>query len=41
MGPIGSDVENPAVDLRRLSELLVFLQENGDRNRLLESQFAR
>ena len=40
-GMVGGDVENPVIDLLRLSELLVFLQEDGDRNRLLESQFAR
>ena len=40
-GMVGGDVENPAIDLLRLSELLVFLQVDGDRNRLLESQFSR
>ena len=38
---VGGNLKNSAIDLLRLRELLILLQEDGDRNRLLESQFAR
>ena len=41
LGMVGGDVENPAIDRLRLSELLVLLQQDGDRHRFLERQFAR
>ena len=40
-GMIGRRLEHAAVDLVGLNELLVLLQKNGDRNRLLERQLAR
>ena len=41
LGMIGGNVENPAIDRLRRSELLVLLQLDGDRHRFLERQFAR
>jgi len=40
-GMIGCRLEYAAVELVGLNELPVFLQENRDRNRFLERQFAR
>ena len=40
VGIVGRDLEDRAVQLLRLGELLVLLQEDGDHNRLPERQFA-
>jgi len=38
---IGGHLEHPPIQLLRLYELLIFLQKDGECDRLLERQFAR